>query len=178
MAESSHSAPGSPQPPRPTEPQENVVQRSVPITRFMFVLAIISSFLASFVLLVLGFIETIQVILGLLRFDGHHDMESVRLHFIEIIDIFLVATILYVIASGFFQLFGAPLREVPEWLRVESVDDLEHKLIGVLITVLGVLGLARVASWDGESNLLPFGITVSLLILSLGYFATRTGQHH
>lgn len=153
------------------------LQGGIPATRYVFVLAIISAFIASFVLVVMGFIETFQIVLEVLRPGGHADLQSVRLHFIEVIDTFLIATILYVIASGFYQLFGAPAKDIPEWLRVSSVDDLEHKLIGVLITVLGVLGLARVASWDGESNLLPFGITVALLILALGYFATRTGHH-
>jgi uncharacterized membrane protein YqhA len=136
----------------------------------------VSTFVAAFVLLVMGFIETFSVVFELLRFPGHADLNTVRIHFIETIDIFLLATILYVIAAGFLQLFGPPVAHLPEWMRVSSVNDLEHKLIGVLITVLGVLGLSHVASWDGQSNLLPFGATVALLIAALSYFATH-GTH-
>ena len=157
---------------QPVDAPGTAVQRSIPATRYVFFLAIVSTFVAAFVLLVIGFVETFRVVFELLRFQGHTDMNTVRLHFIESIDVFLLATILYVIAAGFLQLFGPPVANLPAWMRVASVDDLEHKLIGVLIVVMGVLGLSRVASWDGQSDLLPFGVTVALLIAALAYYAT------
>ena len=45
----------------------------------------------------------------------------------------------------------------------------------MLITVLGVESLGKVATWDGQTNLLPFGLTTGLLIISLAYFAVH---HH
>lgn len=175
MAEAEHPHSGVVHDVEQADPGQNaLLQRSVPATRYVFLLAIVSCYVAAVVLLVMGFVETFRVVFELLRFDGHSDLNTVRVHFIEIIDVFLLATILYVIASGFYQLFGPRNSNLPGWMRVSSVEDLEHKLIGVLITVLGVFGLARVVSWDGQSDLLPFGAAVALLIAALAFFATRT----
>lgn len=178
MAQGVHPQQSAPEQAPPVDAPATVTENTIRGSRYVFLLAIISTFVAAVVLLVLGFVETFEVVFELLRFDGHTDSNAVRLHFIEVLDMFLLATILYFIAAGFYQLFGPPVRNLPAWMRVDSVDDLEHKLIGVLITVLGVFGLAQVAGWDGQSNLLPFGITVALLILALGYFATRTSSGH
>lgn len=101
-------------------------------------------------------------------------LAEAKVHFLEVIDQFLMATILYVIASGFYQLFIHPGLQVEPWLRVKSVGDLEQKLIGVLIVVLGVTALGRVVIWDGQTDLLPYGITVAALIFALAYFAAQS----
>ena len=171
MDQSSQPHQSTPHQAQPVDEPDTAIKRSIPYyTGYIFFLAVVSTFVAAIVLLVMGFVETFSVVFELLRFQGHTDINTVRIHFIETIDIFLLATTLYVIAAGFLQLFGPPVASLPAWMRITSVDDLEHKLIGVLITVLGVLGLSRVASWDGQSNLLPFGITVALLIVALAYF--------
>jgi uncharacterized membrane protein YqhA len=173
MSESSdlHSNPA--QPGEPVGAMDKALERNVPRSRYVFVLAIVSTFVSSVVLLVLGLVETFRVVFEALGLGGHADANQVRLSFIETIDMFLLAASLYIIASGFYQLLGLPSAGLSSWMRVSSVEDLEHKLVGVLIVVLGVLGLSRVDSWDGQSNLLPFGITVALLIAALAYYETQ-----
>jgi hypothetical protein len=41
------------------------------------------------------------------------------------------------------------------------------------ILLLGVTGLGRIVTWDGTSDLLPFGVTVGLLIAALAFFVVR-----
>jgi uncharacterized membrane protein YqhA len=153
-----------------------VLLRGLAGTRIVFTLAILSTFVASVTLLVLGAIETFQTVFALVGLSDHGITPAeVRQHFIEVVDLFLVATIMYVISIGLYQLFADSRLPVAPWLKVRSASDLEHKLIGVLITVLGVESLAQVAGWDGQTNLLPFGLTTALLIAALGYFAVN---HH
>jgi uncharacterized membrane protein YqhA len=128
------------------------------------------------VLLVFGFIETFQVIYETVVDSGPHPSQSLKLHFVEIIDVFLLATILYVIASGFWQLFLGRSNKLAPWMRVESVHDLEVMLLGVTITLLGVTGLAAVLSWDGQSQLWQIGVTIALIIGALAYFLGRSGH--
>jgi uncharacterized membrane protein YqhA len=145
-------------------------------TRIVFTLAILSTFVAAVTLLVLGTIETFETVFKVLGIGGQaYGPAEARQHFIEVVDLFLVATILYVISIGIYQLFADSRLPVAAWLKVRSASDLEQKLIGVLITVLGVEGLARVISWDGLVNLLPFGLTTGLLIVALAYFSVH---HH
>jgi uncharacterized membrane protein YqhA len=154
----------------------NLADREVPKIRYVFVLPIISAYLASVVLLVLGFLRTVRVIVEVVMHGGDNAMTVLKIEFIEVIDVFLLATILWVIASGFYQLFLSRGMEVAPWMRVSSVHDLEVLLIGVTATLLGVTGLAAVLSWDGKSDLLPFGATIALLIAALAYFLGRS-QH-
>src|SRR5262245_57479336 len=102
-------------------------------TRIVFTLAILSTFVASVALLVLGAVETFQTVFAIVGI-GDHSMTpaEVRQHFIEVVDLFLVATIMYVISVGFYQLFADSRLPVADWLKVRSASDLEHKLIGVL----------------------------------------------
>ena len=157
---------------QPNPSETNAVERQVPKFRYIFVLAIASTFIASVVLLIAGTIDTFTIIYELIT--GHLALDKVKYEFLEVIDEFLVATILYVIASGFYQLFLNAKMPFDPWLRVKTVGDLENKLIGVFITVLGVTGLGAVVTWDGQSDLLPLGITIALLIAALAFFVTRS----
>jgi uncharacterized membrane protein YqhA len=175
------------QPPRDDEnlpevhPSRNyaLLLRGLAATRIVFTLAILSTFVASVTLLVLGTIETFQTVFRVVGIGRQtYGPAEARQHFIEVVDLFLVATILYVISIGIYQLFADSRLPVAAWLKVRSASDLEQKLIGVLITVLGVEGLARVISWDGLVNLLPFGLTTGLLIGVLAYFAVNHRKSH
>ena len=162
----------------PEVPSRNyrLLLRGLAATRIVFTLAILSTFVASVTLLVLGAVETFQTVFALVGFGGQAiGPAEARQHFIEVVDLFLVATIMYVISIGIYQLFADSRLPVAAWLKVRSASDLEQKLIGVLITVLGVESLAQVAGWNGQTNLLPFGLTTSLLIAALSYFAVN---HH
>jgi len=152
------------------------IKELFPAVRYIFALPVLATLVASLVLLVLGFIETFNIILELFHAGGHLDLAEIKVHFIDVIDIFLLATIFFVISIGFWQLFISHNLKLDPWLKVDDVHDLEIKLIGVLITILGVLGLASVATWDGVSNLLPYGVTIALLIAGLSYYASRS-QH-
>lgn len=157
-------------------PPESLADREVPKMRYIFILPIISSYIASVVLLILGFVELVRSIGTALAHDVGHALHSLRLDFIEILDVFLLATILYVIGTGFYQLFLGPNLKVPTWMKVSSVHDLEVMLLGVTVTLLGVTGLAAVMSWDGQSSLLQYGGTIALLIGAIAYFLRRSSH--
>ncbi len=160
----------------PTDLPPNQFERQLPKTAYIFILPIIGAFVASVVLMLAGFYETFHVIFAAFTDPHGHVLETLRLHFVEAIDVFLLATILYVIAGGFYQLtVGRHVRVAP-WLKVDSVHDLEVMLIGVVITLLGVTGLAAVMSWDGQSDLLPFGATIALIIAALAFFLGRSSH--
>ena len=163
------------------QPSRNypLLLRGLAGTRLVFAFAILSTFVASVALLILGAIETFYTVAALLGFGDHVlSPAETRQHFIEVVDLFLVATIMYVISVGLYQLFADSNLPVATWLRVRSASDLEQKLIGVLITVLGVESLGKVATWDGQTNLLPFGLTTGLLIGALSYFAVNHQKRH
>jgi uncharacterized membrane protein YqhA len=88
---------------------------------------------------------------------------------IEIVDLLLIATVLYLVATGLYELFIERL-SLPEWISIRSLSDLKNKLISVVVVVLGVTFLVRVVNWDGSENLLPFGGAIAAVIIALTAF--------
>jgi Uncharacterized protein family, UPF0114 len=83
----------------PSEPLP-LLFRVLGSTRYVFLLAILSTYAATVVLLVLGAIEMIETTLAVIGVGKPLTAVQVRLHVIEAVDLFLIATILYVISGG------------------------------------------------------------------------------
>jgi uncharacterized membrane protein YqhA len=62
---------------------------------------------------------------------------------------------------------------LPRWLLVHDVGDLERKLIGLVITVLSVVFLGQIVTWDGQRDLLGFGVGIGAVIAALTFFLRR-----
>ena len=144
-------------------------------SRFMVILAVIGALLAATTLIVYGLLETVQLILKTIQ-DGEVTRKVAKglaLEFIEIIDLFLLGTVFYIVAIGLYELFISTNVKLPSWLSINNLDDLKNKLIAVVIVVLGVLFLGQVVSWDGERDLLGYGAAVALVIGALSYFLSQ-----
>ena len=70
--------------------------------------------------------------------------------FIELTDAFLLGTVLYIIALGLYQLFIDSSLPLPGWLRVNTIDQLKSKLVGVIVVLA-----RRVVSWRRSSKAAP-----------------------
>jgi uncharacterized membrane protein YqhA len=144
-------------------------------SRYLIIIAVISTLLAATALLIYGAIETAGILWSF--FDpvitGPKGAKGLILAFIELTDLFLLATVLYVIAIGLFELFVDDRLDLPEWLEIHDLNDLKEKLIGVLVVVMGVLFLGQLVTWDGERNLLNLGGGIALVIAALTYFTSQ-----
>lgn len=141
-------------------------------TRYLVIIAVVATLVAATLLLVFGALATANVVQG---FAAKADFSSkgakgLVVSFIEIVDIFLLATVLYITALGLYELFIDDTVPVPAWLEIHDLDDLKDKLIGVVIVVLGVGFLGQFTSWDGETNLLISGGGAAAVIAALTYF--------
>lgn len=59
---------------------------------------------------------------------------------------------------------------MPGWLQTSSFDDLKINLVAVVIVVIGVAFLGHVVAWDGQNDLMQFGLATSLMISVLTLF--------
>jgi uncharacterized membrane protein YqhA len=92
---------------------------------------------------------------------------------VSTIDLFLVGTILFVFAIGFYQLFIADVPGLPRAMRVATFGELKARLVSVVIVALLVSFLGEVVEWNGTSTeILAYGVAIGVVILSLG-FVTR-----
>lgn len=143
-------------------------------SRYLIFIAVFCILISATTLLVYGAVETFAVIRGIV--DPSVDSPKAKgllLAFIELTDLFLLATVLYVIAIGLFELFVDDRLDLPNWLEIHDLNDLKEKLIGVLIVVMAVLFLGQVVTWDGERNLLNYGAGIALVIAALTWFVSQ-----
>ena len=143
--------------------------------RYLFFLAVVSTLLAVALVMVYGTVQLVAFVVELVR-HGSINQEwgaELRLTVIEVVDLFLIGTVLFVIAVGLYQLFFTSMMPLPRWLLVHDVSDLERKLIGLVITVLSVVFLGQIVTWDGQRDLLGFGGGIGAVIAALTLFLRR-----
>jgi uncharacterized membrane protein YqhA len=141
-------------------------------SRYLVLAAVLGSLAAALALYAYGVAETVVVIVETIaKADvSSKGGKALALAFIEIVDLFLLGTVLLMIALGFYELFIDSDLKLPEWLQIRTFDDLKNKLVGVVIVVLGVMFLGFVVGWDGTRDLLGIGVAIALVIAALTYF--------
>jgi len=97
-------------------------------------------------------------------------IKALAVNEIFLADITLIATALFLVAVGLYELFISKI-DLPVGVTVVSLDDLKDKLVGVIIVALAVSFLAQIAIWDGKTDLLSYGVSIALVILALGVFS-------
>ena len=145
--------------------------RFIAAARYLIIIAVLCLLLGATVLLAYGAKETFGILGALL--GGEMKAKGLILAFIELTDLFLLATVLYVMAIGLFELFVDDRLDLPTWLEIHDLNDLKEKLIGVLVVVMGVVFLGQVVTWDGERDLLRYGAGNALVIAALSWFLSN-----
>ncbi len=139
-------------------------------SRFFVGLAIIGAFVAGVILHVYATLLVFQIGWQALT-SGERSvegLEALALEFVELIDVFLLGIVFYLIAVGFYQLFINANLPVPHWLRIDDLDELKVKLIAVIIVMLGVNFLG-VIELDETGSVLEVGIAVALVVVALSF---------
>jgi uncharacterized membrane protein YqhA len=152
------------------------VQRFLGGTRYLIILPILGLAVAASFFFVFGGIGLFKMLIELLidiiggigSQTAKTDTTLVTIEVVEFVHVFLVGTVLYITAAGFYQLFIQDIK-FPEWLKIDSIEELESNLIGVIVVVLAVNFMTVV--FIGETdNLLLYGVGIALPIAALGLF--------
>ena len=88
---------------------------------------------------------------------------------IQIIDLFLVATVFYLISMGLYELFiaKAPL---PGWVEIRNLDDLKTKLLGLTVIALAVVFLGYALTVSAGTSILELGAAVGIMIAAISAY--------
>lgn len=143
-------------------------------TRYLVVIPVIGLAIAASVFFVFGGIGLIrlliEIVIALLTNTEHAAVENeqskVIFEVVEYVHLFLIGTVLYITAIGLYQLFVNEIK-FPNWLKIDSTEELETNLIGVTVVVLAVNFMGAVFL-GGRENLLEFGVGIALPIAALG----------
>lgn len=138
------------------------------LSRYLVLLAVIGLLLAAVAVFVFGGIATVNIIIESFE-GGHYNALGARLisiEFIEMIDLFLLGTILLITSQGLYQLFINSNMELPEWLVVANLEQLKFNLLAVIVVMLAILFLGEVAGRLGKSDesILDYGLAIAAVL--------------
>lgn len=143
-------------------------------TRYVIMIPVAGLFLGAVTLVVMAGVEVYKTIM--LALSGELEKKVAVLDFIELADVFLLATVLYIMALGLFELFIDDRLPLPHWLEIHTLDDLKEKLVGVVVVVLAVSFLGKVIEADSARALLELGIGIAAVIAALSYFLGKISK--
>lgn len=156
-----------------------MIKKILTSSRFTVLIAIAGSFLASFASLLAGGIRTLQILAEMFgMLSSAKGLKVVAYSFVEVVDLFLIGTLFYIIALGLYELFIDENIAVPEWLVIHSLDDLKAKLINGVIVIMGVYFLGALINWDGKTDLLQLSAAIALMVAALTFFQFVQSQSH
>ncbi len=142
-------------------------------TRFVVLIAVVAVLLVSFSLFLQGTLLALHTIYG-----SWHDtitqgvasqQGTVAVEFLEIVSTMLKAVVFYLIGVGLYSLFITPLN-LTSALGVESLADLEQKVVSVIIVILGVTFLEHFVRWEKPLDTLYFAGSLALAGGALVFF--------
>ena len=157
-----------------------MIRRILAGSRYLVIIAVLGAFLAAAALIIYGGLTTINILIEIFAHPTftvagakHLAVES-----IEVIDLFLLATVLYIVSLGLYELFIDERLPVLPWLVITNLDDLKAKLTGVITVSLAVTFLAYVVEWDGNTNILALGVSVGVVLFALSFLLPQITRGH
>jgi uncharacterized membrane protein YqhA len=162
----------------PTVPlrESHWVIRLFSSSRYFAAFAVLGTFLAAVTLYVYGTLVVIQLIWSTIA-EYRISVEGVKhlqVVFIEMTDVFLLGTVLFIVAFGLYQLFIQPDLPLPNWLKIQNLDQLTERLIEVVGVLLSVTFLAFAVEGLREATLVEVGASVAVVIAALSLLLVVT----
>lgn len=145
--------------------------RVLSLARYSIVLGVLSSLILSVAIVIASAVHAAtSIVVALSQLGEPKTAKQLAVSGIEVVDFLLISTVLYITATGLYELFIGDVN-LPAWVSVTSLNDLKDKLLSVIVVVLAVTFLIHVANWDGTANLLPFGASIAAVVLALTAFS-------
>ena len=139
--------------------------------RFVVLLAVIAVLIVALSLFLLGGYLALQSVWTAwqLAFRGQLDAAHLTVEFLEIVTVMLKAVVFYLVGVGMFSLFIAPL-EVAVALGINTFNDLEAKIINVVIVILAVTFLDHFIRSQDPVGTIQYGGAMALCVSALVLF--------
>lgn len=152
-------------------------------SRLIVIFAVVASLMTSIVMFYIASVDAVIVFKHVLHY-GAEELTAVEradlrneliTHVVEIIDGFLLATVLLIFALGLYELFISKIDQASESdtqynvLVINSLDDLKNRLAKVILMILIVKFFEHALQMKFETavNLLAFAGGIALIGLAL-----------
>lgn len=142
------------------------------VTRYAVLVPALASIVGALLLMAQGSYEMVMAVI-----DTTVEGSSLKQTIVEVltaVDAILLGTVLLVIGYGLYELFIDAELDVPLWLRVENLDDLKSKLIGVVVAIIAVVFVGVFVDSNRTDDVISYGVGAGALVLGLAVFAYAT----
>jgi uncharacterized membrane protein YqhA len=143
--------------------------------------AVISTFVMSVIVQAAGAVRVFAIVVDSVASVAEGESEIYKALIVDavgLIDLFLIGTVLFIIATGLYQLFIDPDLPMPAWLDIRTLDDLKSRLTGVIVVGLMVAFLGVAIEWKGGTDIAAIGIAIAGVIVGVGAYYRLVGLHH
>lgn len=141
-------------------------------SRYIVIIAVAAVMIVSLSLFMLGAVNAIKAVVNSwseFAVSGEAGSTEQIVESLSVIGVMLRAVVFYIIGVGLYSLFIAPLN-LTTALGVESLSDLETKVISVVVVILAVTFLQHFVQWREAVETMRFGITAAIVIAALVLF--------
>ncbi|WP_261664847.1 YqhA family protein [Deinococcus sp. Marseille-Q6407] len=149
----------------PASKHDDTMSELIGRTRFVVVLAVLAVLLVALSLFIQGTLVALWSI-----YETWHAMltegvlsqkTDLAVEFLEVVSTMLKAVVFYIIGLGMYSLFIRPLN-ITSALGIESLGDLEQKIVSVIMVILGVTFLQHYVNWENPQETLLFALSFAL----------------
>ena len=142
------------------------------MTRYAVVVPALASILGALLLMAQGSTEMLMVVIHAI--SNELTLKESIVDVLTAVDAILLGTVLLVIGYGLYELFIDADLDVPTWLRVDDLDDLKSKLIGVVVAIIAVVFVGVFVDSNRADDVLSYGVGAGALVVGLAIFAYAT----
>ncbi len=164
---------------------ERIGEKFLWSTRYIVLIGVFSSVIASIVLFIVGSYEICETVITQIKNLLNHRVnhEELLVGVIAGIDLYLIGVVLMIFGFGIYELFISKIDVARKYsditiLEVENLDELKQKIIKVIIMVLIVNFFERILRMPYENPLEMLWFAISILALSLGIYLVRKADSH
>jgi uncharacterized membrane protein YqhA len=148
------------------------MRRLIEISRYAVVLPAMSSLIGGIVLMILGSIGILKATVDTVLTRAA--LKETIVSILTSIDAILLGTVLLVIGYGLYELFVDTNLEIPEWLEINTLDDLKAKLTGVIVAIIAVVFVGLLVETKSASDVLYYGVGAGAVVVALAAFSYAT----
>jgi uncharacterized membrane protein YqhA len=150
------------------------MKRIVGLTRYAVFVPAIASMIGALLLMMQGSIEMVVAVIDTVL--NGYGLKQTIVAVLTAVDAILLGTVLLVIGYGLYELFIDADLDVPTWLRVDDLDDLKSKLIGVVVAIIAVVFVGVFVDSNRADDVISYGVGAGALVVGLAIFAYATRQ--
>ena len=142
------------------------------LTRYAVFVPAIASIIGALLLMAQGSASMVMAVIDAVV--NEYGLKETIVEVLTAVDAILLGTVLLVIGYGLYELFIDADLDVPMWLRVNDLDDLKSKLIGVVVAIVAVVFVGVFVDSNRASDVISYGVGAGALVVGLAIFAFAT----